>query len=262
MNCSDFDYGDDQVNDPGDHMNSSSEGNGGDGDDLSFDDHLLNVDEYGEIEDDCGLGDEGESFEDICSEANAPVTQSPSFALHHHQSTSLPHSLSNSWLKRSFLAPNETDKEFQLFNLYCMYGGGRSLQYVSVISNISPSVLNKISKKNNWKRRTEDYDRAELVKKMKQAQTSKHELHIRKLERYRQEQEALGQQLTVNAARIAFIANSTLTKMIEEDRDIDQRDLPSMLNVAAKLADVGKSLQSSSLGVDSLLAALDEGEDA
>ena len=95
---------------------------------------------------------------------------------------------------------------------------------------------------------------------MKQVQTSKHELHLRKLEKYREEQEALGQQLTLNAARIAFLANSTLSKMLDDDRELDTRDLPGMLNVAAKLADIGKNLQSTALGVDNLLVALEEAE--
>lgn len=221
----------------------------------------MKVDEYGEVIEDTWEDFKNDNVEDTSQQANTPNTQVQPFALHDTPTTS--HSnppLSNSWLKRSYLAPNETDKEFELFRLYCMYGGGRSIQYICTISNATPSVLHKLSKQNNWKRRAEDYDRAELVKKLKQVQTSKHELHLRKLEKYREEQEALGQQLTLNAARIAFLANSALSKMLDEERDLDVRDLPGMLNVAAKLADVGKNLQSSSLGVDNLLAALEEAE--
>jgi hypothetical protein len=36
------------------------------------------------------------------------------------------------------------------------------------------------------------------------------------------------------------------------------RDLPALLNAAAKAADMGRNLQSSSLGVDQLLVALEE----
>ena len=82
---------------------------------------------------------------------------------------------------------------------------------------------------------------------------------MKKLEKYRQDQESLGQQMTLNAARIAFISNATLEKMLSSETDIDIRDLPSMLNTAAKLAEVGKTLQSSALGVDNLLAAIEEG---
>ncbi|CAB4147106.1 hypothetical protein UFOVP431_12 [uncultured Caudovirales phage] len=220
-----------------------------------------NLNEYGEIEDDGVEGDEGETFKDILEEAlmdDAPPTTKDSLAVRHTLTTTT--SSSNSWDKRSYLAINETDREFELFKLYCMYGGGRSLQYISVVSNVTSSVLNKLSAKNSWKRRAEDYDRAELVKKMKQSQDAKHDLHIRKLEKYRQEQEALGQQLTLNAARIALLANSTLSKMLDDDKPLDTRDLPGMLNVAAKLADVGKSLQSSALGVDNLLIALEEAD--
>jgi hypothetical protein len=219
-----------------------------------------NLNEYGEIEDDLEDTLNEENFIDSSLEDTSPTTQVPSIAVQDTLTTNSINTKGNSWVKRSYLALNETDKEFELFKLYCMYGGGRSLQYISTVSNVTPSVLSKLSSKNSWKRRAEDYDRAELVKKMQQLQTSKHELHIRKLDKYREEQEALGQQLTLNAARIAFLANSTLSKMLNEDRELDARDLPGMLNVAAKLADVGKNLQSTALGVDNLLVALEEAE--
>jgi hypothetical protein len=218
-----------------------------------------NLNEYGEIEDDLEdtLKEEdliSSNLKDKCLDTEDPI------AVRIEPTTTNISQGDNSWVKRSYLAGNETDKEFELFKLYCMYGGGRSLQYISTVSNATLSSLNRVSVKNNWKRRSEDYDRAELVKKMKQVQTSKHELHLRKLEKYREEQEALGQQLTLNAARIAFLANSALSKMLDEDRTLDARDLPGMLNVAAKLADVGKNLQSTALGVDNLLVALEEAD--
>ena len=226
-----------------------------------------NLNEYGEIEDD--LEDKFASSQDTLDEENfidsnlkdgTLDTEDPIAVCIEPTTTNISQG-DNSWVKRSYLAGNETDKEFELFKLYCMYGGGRSLQYISTVSNATLSSLNRVSVKNNWKRRSEDYDRAELVKKMKQVQTSKHELHLRKLEKYREEQEALGQQLTLNAARIAFLANSALSKMLDEDRTLDARDLPGMLNVAAKLADVGKNLQSTALGVDNLLVALEEADE-
>ncbi len=80
------------------------------------------------------------------------------------------------------------------------------------------------------------------------------------LERYRQEQEAIGRQLSMNAAKIAQLANATLNTMLDNAENITVRDMPSMLNAAAKLADIGKQLQSTALGVDQLLVALEESE--
>jgi len=223
------------------------------------------LNEYGELEDDSfedTVNDvlESEDFIEEEFQGNISNTQDKTIALQDTPTTNSSAPTSTSWSKRSYLAPNETDKEFELFKIYCMYGGGRSLQYISNVSHATTSTLYKLSIKNNWKRRAEDYDRAQLVNKLKQVQTSKHELHIRKLEVYREEQEALGKQLTLNAARISFLANSALARMLDEDKQLDARDLPGMLNVAAKLADVGKNLQSTSLGVDNLLAAIEEAE--
>ena len=220
-----------------------------------------NLNEYGELEDDTNNFDDSDLV-DNTSTANTLNTQDVEFALRDsqpkHPSSST--SKDKSWLKRSYLAPNETDKEFEMFKIYCLYGGGRSLLYITQITNISPTTIQKVSVRNNWQRRTQDYDRAKLAEKIKQSQDSKHELHIRKLEAYRQEQEHLGKQLTLNAARIAFLANNSLSKLIDDEKHLDVRDLPSILNTASKLAEVGKNLQSSALGVDNLLAAVEEAE--
>ena len=252
MNRSDFEDLDEMANTLKDEFEDFQ------GDDSAY---SANLNEYGEAEDDLDDTMNEEDFIDNTLEDTSPTTQAPPIAVHDSLAKSTLNPKADSWSKRSYLAPNETDKEFHLFKLYCMNSGGRSLQYISAVSNIAASTLSKVSNKNNWRRRSEDYDRAELVKKMKQVQTSKHELHLRKLEKYREEQESLGQQLTLNAARIAFLANSTLTKMLDQERDLDVRDLPSMLNVAAKLADVGKNLQSTALGVDNLLVALEESDE-
>lgn len=212
--------------------------------------------EYGEIEDETPSS----QLDDSSNDPNTHTTQSSPIAVHHIQSSNNS-TAKHSWLKRSFLAPNETDKEFELFKIFCRNSGGRSIDYISRVSNVQASTINKIAKKNNWKRRSADYDIAELAAKARQAENSRHQLHILKLERYREEHELLGQQITSNAARIALIANSTLSKLIDEEARLGVKDLPAMLNAAAKLAEVGKSLQSSALGVDSLLSALEEGED-
>lgn len=219
--------------------------NEGNGNSIDLDPDTLN--EYGEIEDDT-------------LNVNTPLTESTGFAIPDVQPTNTKRELNNSWLKRSYLAVNESDKEFEMFRVYCLYGGGRSLQYISTTLNIPAPILNKIAQRNNWKRRASDYDTAQLTLKIKHSQDSKHKLHIQKLEQYREEQEVLGKQISLNAARMAFLANNSLSKLIDEERTLDVRDIPAILNTAAKLAEVGKNLQSSSLGVDSLLNAMEEAE--
>lgn len=168
--------------------------------------------------------------------------------------------LLKSWSKRSRFAVNETDKEYDLFKIYCVHGGGRSLQYISRVTNLSASTLTKISNKNNWKARAADYDRYQLTKRLKESQDSKHQLHMQKLEIYRHEQEVLGRQMTLSAARIAMKANTTLSHMLDSESNLPIEQLPSLLNTAAKLAEVGKSLQSSALGVENLLNVLEEAD--
>lgn len=236
----------------------------------------VTVDEYGEIiEDDDetlhqpAVNQRDDTFQDkedfnVEDNLNDVATYSKkneqlAHAANQTQNSAPPHVV-KTWSKRSKIAPNETDKEFELFKCYTLYGGGRSAQYVSKITNISIHKITEVAKKNSWQRRAADYDRFQLAKRIKESQDSKHEAHLRRLEVYREEQEVLGRQLSLNAARIAFMANSTLGKMLDEQKDLDVRDLPSILNTAAKLAEVGKNLQGSALGVDQLLSALEEGE--
>jgi hypothetical protein len=250
-------------------------------DDLGIDDgtlddidESLNVNEYGEIEDEPS---EDEPLEDEPSEDGnvdntldvnssnfndeTPTSQSTNIS-HPANPTQNPSTplLAKTWSKRSKLAPNETDKEFEMFKVYCMYGGGRSHQYVSQITNFGLSSIRSIAQRNQWARRSGDYDRWQLSRRIQESQDSKHKLHMQKLEVYREEQEALGKQLSLNAARIAFLANSTLSKMLSEEQNLDVRDLPSILNTASKLAEVGKNLQGGALGVEQLLNAIEESE--
>jgi hypothetical protein len=240
-------------------------------DDLGIDDgtldgidESLNLNEYGEIEDEFVVDTNDDNTVDVNSsnlEDQTPTFQSTNIS-HPANPTQNPStsSLVKTWSKRSKLAPNETDKEFEMFKVYCMYGSGRSHQYVSQITNFGLSTIKIIAQRNQWSRRSGDYDRWQLTRKIKEAQTSRHEEHIKKLEVYREEQEALGKQLTLNAARIAFLANSTLAKMLDEEKTLDMRDVPGILNTAAKLAEVGKNLQGTALGVDQLLSAIEESE--
>lgn len=248
-------------------------GNSQDDDEILQD---VTVDEYGEIIEDedeilhqPAVNEYGETLQDeeSCNaednlndvDTSYKKNEQLAHAANQTQNSALPHVV-KTWSKRSKIAPNETDKEFELFKCYALYGGGRSAQYVSKITNISIHKITEIAKRNSWQRRAADYDRFQLAKRIKESQDSKHEAHLRRLEVYREEQEALGRQLSLNAARIAFMANSTLGKMLDEQKDLDVRDLPSILNTAAKLAEVGKNLQGNALGVDQLLAALEEGD--
>jgi len=221
------------------------------------------VNEYGEIVDDEDI----DLSSDELNEEGGNTYTNQTTCLSNEDEIALPvapttHTKnSKSWSKRSQFAPNETDKEFELFKIFCREGGGRSIQYISAVSHLSPNTINKVAVKNSWQRRSADYDRAKLIQRQQEAQNARHEEHLRKLEAYREEQEALGQQITQNAARIALLANASLAKMLDQEQVIGIKDLPSMLQAAAKLADVGKNLQSSALGVDNLLAAIEESED-
>lgn len=168
--------------------------------------------------------------------------------------------LNATWLKNSVLAPTETDKEFEIFSCFVRCGSGRTLTYVSQITNLGIDKVKKIANRNNWIQRAADFDRYQLSRRMAEVEGERHKLHLKKLEEYREQQETIGQQLSLSAARIAYLANRKLTNMLDSDQDLDTRDLPSLLNAASKLAEVGKNLQGNALGVDQLLAAIEEAE--
>jgi hypothetical protein len=157
-------------------------------------------------------------------------------------------------------AINESQKEFQMFQFFVECGSGRSTLYIATVFNLADSRINDIAKKNYWQERAADYDRDALAEKIRAEQNSRAVEHKRKLEQYRQTQEFLGQSLTNDAAKLAMLASRTLDDYINSERQVDMRDIPSILNSAAKIAEVGKSLQSGALGVEQLLVALEEAD--
>ena len=157
-------------------------------------------------------------------------------------------------------AINESQKEFQMFQFFCESGSGRSTLYIATVFNLSDSRIHSIYKKNYWEQRSADYDRDALAEKIRSEQSARATEHKLKLEQYRQTQEFLGRSLTNDAAKLAMLASRTLDEYINSERAIDMRDLPSLLNSAAKIAEVGKNLQSGALGVEQLLVALEEAD--
>lgn len=157
-------------------------------------------------------------------------------------------------------AISETQKEFQMFQFYLETGSGRSTLYIANVFNLSDSRINEIAKRNYWIERSAEYDRDMLAEKIRSEQNARAIEHKRKLEQYRETQEFLGRSLTNDAAKLAMLASRTLDDYINSERQIDMRDIPSILNSAAKIAEVGKSLQSGALGVEQLLVALEEAD--
>ena len=96
---------------------------------------------------------------------------------------------------------------------------------------------------------------------MAESQDSRHDEHVRQLEIYRQEQEIIGRQTSYTAGKILELANRTLDNLVTHESQLNVDDLPKFLTVAAKLAETGKVLQSTALGVDQLMQALDETEE-
>lgn len=166
-----------------------------------------------------------------------------------------------SYSYRSLLAPFESEKEFSMLNFWLQAGSGRSIKYISLTYNLPESAINKVAEKNNWAKRAADYDRDNLQLMLQQEKNQRAIEHKRKLEEYRLQQEFIGRSLSADAAKLAAIVSNTLDTYISENRQVDMRDLPALLNAANKAADIGRNLQSSSLGVDQLLTALEEYED-
>lgn len=198
-------------------------------------------------------------FHNLDCSVDSEVTQKDSFALDPNSSLNFRNN-GKSYLIKSGGAISETQKEFQMFQFYLECGSGRSTLYIANVFNLSDSRINEIAKRNYWIERSSEYDRDMLAEKIKSEQNARAIEHKRKLEQYRETQEFLGRSLTNDAAKLAMIASRTLDEYISSERQIDMRDIPSILNSAAKIAEVGKNLQSGALGVEQLLVALEEAD--
>lgn len=165
-----------------------------------------------------------------------------------------------SYLARSSCAQNESEKEFELFRFFCECGSGRSIQYIATTFNLQLTKVQKIANKNCWAQRASDYDIDMLHEKLKLEQDARAIEHKKRLEQYRMQQEFLGRNLSSNAAKLAALSQRTLNEYLANDRSVDIRDIPAILNSAAKIAEVGRNLQSGALGVEQLLVALEEAD--
>jgi hypothetical protein len=168
------------------------------------------------------------------------------------------------WNRGGRFSRYETEKEFMLFEFWLNLQGGRSTtsyRYLSITYNLPEEHILKIATKNCWAKRAAEYDRHQLQLKLQLEQDERAKIHKQKLEDYREQQEFLGRSLSADAAKIAALVSQSLDSMLANNRGLDVRDIPAILNAAAKAAEMGRNLQSSALGVDQLLTALEEYED-
>jgi hypothetical protein len=168
------------------------------------------------------------------------------------------------WAFRQLRAYNETRKEWDLFKYYCGCGESRSITHVAQLFGLRPASVLAISKKNNWALRSEAYDKFVLAKALRSEEKTRQAEHIRKLEVFRQQQEFLGASMTSSAAKIMHLAQRRLDNMLSKDGAmISEAQLSQLLSVATKIAETGKALTGTALGVDALLEAVEsnEGED-
>ena len=147
-----------------------------------------------------------------------------------------------------------------MFRFFRDCGIGRSTAYIANTFKLQIARVNKIASKNNWAQRASDYDIDMLHEKLRVEQDARAIEHKKRLEQYRMQQEFLGRNLSMNAAKLAELSQRTLDELLATDRSIDIRDLPGILNSAAKIAEVGKNLQSGALGVEQLLVAFEEAD--
>lgn len=203
--------------------------------------------------------EQNENENDLLTDEERAELVSGIVAYDNHSVLSHPHALrTDTWSIRSGGASSETEKEYSYFQIYRDTGEGRSITHIRQLFNISQSAIRQIAEKNNWKERVSDYDRFILVQKVKLEQTNKAKQHISRLNEYRVQQELIGRDFSIAAARIAAVANKQLELMLVAGGLVDPEKLPSYLSAAAKLAEVGKQLQANALGVDALLTAMQD----
>lgn len=177
-----------------------------------------------------------------------------------HAILNLKNNVVKSYERNSSFAANETEKEWELFKFFRDCGSGRSTTYIANTFNLQLTKVQKIANKNCWAQRASDYDIDMLHEKLKVEQDSRAIEHKKRLEQYRMQQEFIGRNLSMNAAKLAALSQRTLDELLASERSVDIRDLPGILNSAAKIAEVGKNLQSGALGVEQLLVALEEAD--
>lgn len=175
-----------------------------------------------------------------------------------------PENNSRAWGFRQLRAYNETRKEWDLFKYYCGCGESRSITHVAQLFGLRPASVLAVSQKNHWILRSEAYDKFVLAKALRSEEKTRQAEHIRKLELFRQQQEFLGGAMTASAAKIMHLAQRRLDAMLSKDGAmISEAQLSQLMSVASKIAETGKTLTGTALGVDALLEAVEsnDGED-
>jgi hypothetical protein len=162
------------------------------------------------------------------------------------------------WSFRSSLASTESWECYTRFKYFIEMGDDASLNKVAIRFGVSHGTIANASRKYQWRLRRDAYLEHRGVELAEIQKQERHNDHLERLESFRMRSEQVGLGLIGAGAQLLQTANISIAEMKKNGETLDRRLIAGALNASAKVAEVGRMLVAQSLGIDALMAGLDD----
>lgn len=154
--------------------------------------------------------------------------------------------------------PEETNKSWAAFCIYLDLGSDRSFPKLCQSLGKTMSyrrVLEGWSVKYRWQQRCNDFDTDEQNIIRATLQESRREAHLKKLEKYRQDGETIGNALITQGVAMLNINQQQLLNMANNPKTVrlTPMEIQAFCRVIAITIDSGRTLLAQALGVERML---------
>ena len=161
--------------------------------------------------------------------------------------------------------PEETNKSWAAFCVYLDLGSDRSFPKLcqSIGKTMSyRRVIEGWSSKYNWVARCRDFDTDEQNAIRATLQESRREAHLKKLEKYRQDGETIGNALITQGVAMLNINQEQILNIAKSKVRLTPMEIQTICRVTVLTIESGRTLLSQALGVERMLEIFNGTEEA
>jgi hypothetical protein len=154
--------------------------------------------------------------------------------------------------------PGETSKAWEAFSTYRDLGKRRGISKASAVLGKTKRQLEAWSSKFDWVSRAAAFDVYHDRRRLESALNSDCELHGRKLEAFRLQNEQMGQAQMMICGELLSIAQAEIQRIKKSKVELGLRDILALVSTAARIAVMGSELVAQALGVDQILMEMEK----
>jgi len=153
---------------------------------------------------------------------------------------------------------HENDKQFRAFQTYMNLGSGRSYAAVAEICEMGENTIMEWASRWEWQRRAAKWDQKQLTRAFESANKMERTRHRQSIEKFRKSQQEQAEKFVAVSNDLMAVIQRRIERADAEGEEIPMALVSGLMRAAANISEQGRQAWATSLGVNELMAVVDQ----